>query len=161
MTGERLELIKQKLSSFSVEYQDVNGTACIVTTTDKILEICTLLKDDTELGYDMLLDEVGMDNFTKSARFEVICNLYSTIFKDRLFLKVIIPDPKNPVTPSLAHIWKSADWYEREVYDMFGIIYENHPDLRRVYMPDEFEYFPLRKDFPTMGIPGSISLPNK
>ena len=62
---------------------------------------------------------------------------------------------------TLSVIWKSANWYEREVYDMFGIIFINHPDLRRIYMPEEYEYFPLRKDIPLMGVPGSIRLPNK
>jgi NADH-quinone oxidoreductase subunit C len=62
---------------------------------------------------------------------------------------------------SLTQVWDSANWYEREAYDMMGISFINHPDLRRMYMPDDYEYNPLRKDFPLMGIPGSIPLPNK
>jgi len=62
---------------------------------------------------------------------------------------------------SLTQVWKAAGWHERETYDMHGINFLNHPDLRRIYMPEEFEYFPLRKDFPLMGIPGSIFLPKK
>ena len=105
-------------------------------------------------------DELGIDNFTKKDRFEIVCYLYSTEFKERFFVKVIL-DSKKPEMPSLTSIWKSANWYEREAYDMYGINFTNHPDLRRIYMPDEFEYFPLRKDFPLMGIPGSIPLPRK
>ena len=62
---------------------------------------------------------------------------------------------------SLTQVWKAANWHERETYDMHGINFLNHPDLRRIYMPEEFEYFPLRKDFPLMGVPGSIYLPKK
>ena len=62
---------------------------------------------------------------------------------------------------SVTSVWKTANWHERETYDMYGIIFNNHPDLRRMYMPEEFEYYPLRKDFPLMGIPGSLPLPKK
>jgi NADH-quinone oxidoreductase subunit C len=62
---------------------------------------------------------------------------------------------------SVTSVWSSANWLERECYDMYGIEFVNHPDLRRMYMPEEFEYYPLRKDFPLMGIPGSLSLPKK
>jgi len=63
--------------------------------------------------------------------------------------------------PSLTILWKGADWYEREAYDMFGIKFTGHPDLRRIYMPEDYEHFPMRKDFPLLGIPDSIQLPNK
>ncbi|MBI1806028.1 MAG: NADH-quinone oxidoreductase subunit C, partial [Ignavibacteria bacterium] len=63
--------------------------------------------------------------------------------------------------PSVSHVWSTANWHERETYDVYGIIFDGHPDLRRMYMPEEFEYYPLRKDFPLMGIPGSLPLPRK
>jgi NADH-quinone oxidoreductase subunit C len=160
MTEQRLSLIKSKLEKFSPDYYDVNGTPGVVTNPQSIVEICTILKTDKELCFDMLRDEIGIDNFTKKNRFEIVCYLYSTVFRERFFVKVLL-ESKNPEMPSLTSIWKSANWYEREVFDMFGINFTNHPDLRRIYMPDEFEYFPLRKDFPLMGIPGSIILPNK
>jgi len=160
MTEQRLSLIKSKLEKFSPDYYDVNGIPGVVTNPQSIVEICTILKTDKELCFDMLRDEIGIDNFTKKNRFEIVCYLYSTVFRERFFVKVLL-ESKNPEMPSLTSIWKSANWYEREVFDMFGINFTNHPDLRRIYMPDEFEYFPLRKDFPLMGIPGSIILPNK
>jgi len=160
MTEQRLSLIKSKLEKFSPDYYDVNGTPGVVTNPKNIIDISTILKTDKELCFDMLRDEIGIDNFTKKNRFEIVCYLYSTVFRERFFVKVLL-ESKNPEMPSLTSIWKSANWYEREVFDMFGINFTNHPDLRRIYMPDEFEYFPLRKDFPLMGIPGSIILPNK
>ncbi|MDD5360740.1 MAG: NADH-quinone oxidoreductase subunit C [Ignavibacteria bacterium] len=160
MKEERVNLIKEKLASFGIEYYDVNGTTGIVTTPEKIVDVCSLLKSDADISFEQCRDAVGIDNFKKENRFEVIYNLYSLKFKDRLFVKVIL-DTKKPETPSLTGIWAGVNWYEREAYDMFGIIFANHPDLRRIYMPEEFEHYPLRKDFPLMGIPGSIPLPKK
>jgi NADH-quinone oxidoreductase subunit C len=157
---DRLTLFKDKLKDFSVEFYDVNGTPGIITTPDKVLDICNLLKNDESLSFEMCRDAVGVDRFQKKNRFEVIYNLYSLKFKDRLFVKVLL-DTKNPETPSLSGIWTGTNWFEREAYDMVGIMFKDHPDLRRIYMPEEFEYFPLRKDFPLMGIPGSLYLPKK
>ena len=158
MPQDRTELIKEKLTSFKPEYSDVNGTLLIVTPKENILEICRILK--TELNFDQCRDAVAVDRFTKKNRYEIIYNLYSISQKDRVFIKVIL-DGKEPESISISGIWKSADWYEREAYDMVGIKFEGHPDMRRIYMPEEFEYYPLRKDFPLMGIPDSIPLPNK
>ncbi|CAN5639541.1 hypothetical protein BH10BAC5_BH10BAC5_01460 [soil metagenome] len=158
MPNNRTELIKEKLTSFKLEFSDVNGTLLIVTPIDLILDICKILK--SELSFDQCRDAVGIDRFTKKNRYEIIYNLYSLFEKDRIFVKVII-DGKEPVSKSISGIWKSADWYEREAFDMIGIKFEGHPDMRRIYMPEEFEYHPLRKDFPLMGIPDSIPLPNK
>jgi NADH-quinone oxidoreductase subunit C len=80
--------------------------------------------------------------------------------KHRIRLKTFTEE-ENPKVPTVTGVWGTANWHERETYDMFGIIFEGHPDLRRMYMPDEFEYHPLRKDFPLMGIPGSLDLPKK
>lgn len=160
MTEERLNLIKSKIKSFEAEFDDVNGTPRIIAHKESVVEVCEILKEDSDLSFDLLVDAVGVDRNTKKERFEVIYNLYSVKFKDRIFVRVKL-DSKIPEMHTLSVVWKSANWYEREVYDMFGIFFENHPDLRRIYMPEEFEYFPLRKDFPLMGVPGSIKLPNK
>ncbi len=77
----------------------------------------------------------------------------------RIFVKARVEE-ENPTIESVSSIWKAAGWNEREVYDMFGVRFENHPDLRRIFMPEDFEYFPMRKEFPLLGIPGSIELPN-
>lgn len=159
MKPENLEEIKNYFSDINIDYYDVNGTPGIVVTQNDALKVCRALK--TTFDFDMLCDAVGVDNFRKESRFEVIYNLYSIKKKNRLFVKVVLSDSINPKMESMTQVWKSANWYEREVYDMLGIEFLNHPDLRRIYMPEEFEYFPLRKDFPTMGIPGTLYLPKK
>jgi NADH-quinone oxidoreductase subunit C len=123
-----------------------------------LLETAKTLK--SEAGFDQLIDVVGADRFTKTDRFEVIYNLWSNTLKTRLFLRVKI-DSKKPEVDTLCNVWPSANWLEREAYDMFGIIFLNHPDPRRIYMMDEFQYYPLRKDYPLMGIPGAVELPKK
>ena len=158
MTEQRLTTIKEKLQSFNLQYTDVNGTPSITMPNENLLDVCNILKND--LAFEQCRDAVGVDRFTKKNRFEIIYNLYSLSFKERLFIRVEI-DGKNPESQSIVSVWKSADWYEREAYDMIGIKFTGHPDLRRVYMPEDYEYFPLRKDFPLMGIEGSIPLPNK
>jgi NADH-quinone oxidoreductase subunit C len=160
MNQERLELIKSRLADFEVEYSDINGTPAIITNPGNIIIICSILKTDSDISFEMLLDVMGVDNFQKEKRFEVVCSLYSLKYKDRIFIKVPL-DSKNPEMPSLTAVWKGANWFEREAYDMFGIIFTGHPDLRRIYMPEEYEHYPLRKDFPLLGIPDSIYLPKK
>jgi len=160
MKEERFNLIKSKIKTFDLEFEDVNGTPRICAHMDNIIEVCEILKYDEEISFDMLIDAIGVDRFTKENRFEVIYNLYSNKFRDRLFIRVKL-DSKVPEMHTLSTVWKSANWYEREVFDMFGINFIDHPDLRRIYMPEEYEHFPLRKDMPLMGVPGSIRLPNK
>lgn len=125
---------------------------------EKLLETAAILRD--EFKFEQLRDIVSVDRFTKNERFECIYNLYSLTTAARLFLKVRL-DSKKPEVESLASVWQSADWAEREAYDMMGIIFINHPDLRRIYMMEEYEYYPLRKDYPLMGLPGSVQLPKK
>lgn len=160
MKEERYNLIKEKLKNYNVEFTDTNGFPQIIIDRKDVVEIAGILKNDEEIKFDSMLDMVSVDRFQKQNRFEVIANLFSNKYRDRIFIKVRL-DSKNPVMPSLTAVWQSANWYEREAYDMMGILFEGHPDLRRIYMPEEFEHHPLRKDFPLMGIPGSLALPKK
>jgi NADH-quinone oxidoreductase subunit C len=160
MNDERLNLLKTKLQNFNIEFSDVNGTPAFYADKDNVIDICRILKEDQSLKFNSLVDAVSVDRFEKKNRFEMIYNLVSIDNNERLFIKIKL-DSKNPEMQSLTQVWKSANWYEREAYDMMGIIFLNHPDLRRMYMPESFEYYPLRKDFPLMGIPDSLPLPNK
>jgi len=116
---------------------------------DILIEICSFLKEDPALQFNFLSDVVGSDYYPQNPRFEVVYHLYSIPQRHRLRLKVKIEEEE--AVPSVTSIWKGADWAEREAYDMFGIEFEGHPDLRRIYMPQDWEGFPLRKDYPLKG----------
>ena len=160
MNEEKVNLLKSRLTNFKIEYTDVNGTPALYINKEDVLEVCKILKEDSSLKFNSCVDAVSVDRFEKKNRYEMIYNLVSIDNNERLFIKIRL-DSKNPEMESLIPVWKSANWYEREAYDMMGINFLNHPDLRRMYMPENYEYHPLRKDFPLMGIPDSIPLPNK
>jgi NADH-quinone oxidoreductase subunit C len=104
-------------------------------------------------GFDMLAECTAVDYLkypNASDRFGVVYGLVNTNTGQRLWVKTFVNDPE-PAVPSLFPLWKGADWLEREVYDMYGIVFEGHPDLRRILMPDAFTSFPLRKDYPLRG----------
>jgi len=122
-----------------------------------IVHACTLLRD--KLGYSFLSDLGGIDRFTEDERFEVFYNLISIERGKRIRLKVRL-DEEDPVVPSICSVHPGANWNEREAWDMFGIRFDEHPDLRRMFLPEDFEHFPQRKEFPSLGIPGSLPLPS-
>ena len=152
--------IKAKFAHLKYDAAEFRGELTIVIPKEQIVEVCKFLKEDNELCFDLLADVCGIDMNTPTKRFGVIYNLYSTANKHRIRLKTFTEE-EHPKLPSVTGLWGTANWHERETFDMFGIIFEGHPDLRRIYMPDEFEYHPLRKDFPLMGIRGSLDLPKK
>jgi NADH-quinone oxidoreductase subunit C len=156
---KELQDLLSSIKEFS-EFQitDVSGTPCLEIPKEKLIKTADIIKNN--IGFDMLIDIVGVDRFTKENRFELIYNLWSTTKKIRMFLRVKL-DSKKPEVETISSVWKTANWQEREVFDLFGITFLNHPDLRRIYMMDEYQHFPLRKDFPLMGIPNSIDLPSK
>jgi NADH-quinone oxidoreductase subunit C len=155
-----LDRLKVKFADAVLEANEFRGELTVVISKERIVDVCKFLKDDTELRFDFLADLCGIDMNTPSKRFGVIYNVYSYMNKYRMRLKTFTEEEHLRV-PTVTDIWKTANWHEREAFDMFGIIFEGHPDLRRMYMPDEFEYHPLRKDFPLMGIRGSLELPKK
>lgn len=117
---------------------------------DKLFETLKALRDNH--GYDFLADATGIDNGVEaSPRFTVVYHLLSTSSHGYVRIAADCPDDENPVAPSVVELWAGANWHERECYDLLGISFENHPDLRRILMWDEYEYHPLRKDFPLAG----------
>lgn len=137
-----------------VEYQ---GTVIVRVSSEVIHEVLEELKRNHHFSF--LVDIFGTDRFTSEERFEVVYNLLSLHDQIRLFVKVRLEE-ENPELPTSCDLWKGANWHERLTYDMFGIRFKNHPDLRRMYLPEDFEYFPLRKEFPLLGVPGSLPLPS-
>ncbi len=118
----------------------------VIVKKEIILSLCASLHHDSELYFDMLSCIAGVDNGPEAGTMEVIYHLYSIPFNQSLALKVILPR-ENPELESIVSVWKTANWLEREVYDMFGIHFNNHPDLRRILMPADWKGFPLRKDY--------------
>lgn len=132
------------------------GEHTVYVEKDRIVDVCRFLKE--EQGFAYLVDLGGVDRFTDEDRFEVFYNLVNISDRKRIRLKVRV-DEEDLHVPSVVDLFKAADWNERECFDMMGLIFDGHPDLRRMYMPEDFEYYPLRKEFPLLGIPGSLPLP--
>ena len=109
----------------------------------------------TDLSFDYLLDITSIDNFGEEPRFELIYHLYSMRHGVHLRLKLKVPEEIGPVD-TVSDIWPTANWHEREAYDMMGIKFAGHPDLRRILMWDGYPFFPLRKDFPLQGLPSDM-----
>jgi len=110
---------------------------------------------DDELSFDYLIDVTSIDNFGEESRFEIVYHLYSMPHGVHLRLKLKVPE-ETGVVDTVSDIWPTANWHEREAYDMMGIKFKGHPDLRRILMWDGYPYFPLRKDFPLEGLPSEM-----
>jgi len=160
MNSTVIEKLKSSFPGVDLKMSEFRGELTVEVPRENILEVCRFLKSDPEVQFDLLADLCGIDMYTPMKRFGVIYNLYSLKNKHRIRLKTFVEE-EDPRLTSVTGVWRTANWHERETYDMFGITFDGHPDLRRIYMPDEFEHHPLRKDFPVMGIPGSLYLPKK
>jgi NADH-quinone oxidoreductase subunit C len=130
---------------------EFRGDMRVVVPKDSLLAVMQHLKGDGK--FDLLVDVTCVDylNYRDARdRFGLVYLLANTITNERLTLRCFLNEPDLTV-PSMVPLWGGANWLEREVYDMFGILFEGHPDLRRILMPDEFAAFPLRKDYPLQG----------
>jgi NADH-quinone oxidoreductase subunit C len=116
---------------------------------DKVVGLLGHLRD--EQGFDFLADLTAIDHFEAQPRFEVVYHLYSTQRHEYIRIATPCRGETDPSCPSVVSLWATADWHEREAYDMFGIHFEGHPDLRRILMWDGYPYHPLRKEFPLAG----------
>jgi NADH-quinone oxidoreductase subunit C len=132
---------------------EFRGETTLYVERESIKEVCRFAKD--QLGYNFLLDVSGVDNFGEEPRFEVVYELYHLDRGAWLRLKVSVSEDDLEV-PTVSDIWATADWHEREAFDMFGIRFSGHPDLRRILMWEGYPYFPLRKDFPLAGRPSEM-----
>lgn len=149
-----------------LEIYEHRNQLSLIIPDHKLIEIARELRDNEKTRFDLLVDMTAIDWLDKKKpRFEVVYFLYSIENKSRVRLKVPVTD-KNLKVPSLTEVHDGANWYEREAYDMYGVIFDNHPNLRRFYMPEDYidpdtgeNIYPLRKDFPLMGIDGSLPLP--
>lgn len=132
---------------------DFRGETTLTVERSAINDIARVCKN--ELGFTYLIDISSVDNFGEEPRFEMVYELYH--FESGLHLRLKFPVSEDDLeVPTVSNVWRTADWHEREVFDMMGIKFSGHPDLRRILMWDGYPYFPLRKDFPLAGRPSDM-----
>lgn len=144
-----VQQLKEENSGWIVDMIDAFGEVTVVVPRESISDVCWSLK--TRHGFDMLADLCGADRGPEEEpRFDVNYHLFSTVHFSRLRLKVMLSED-DPKVPTVTNLWKTADWHERETFDMFGVIFDGHPDLRRILLPSDFDGHALRKDYPLRG----------
>lgn len=147
--AERIEAVRKIIEECTgaLAKEVPNATPlCFEIPFQNILKVCEVLHQNASTYFDMLSCVTGVDNGVEANAMEVIYHLYSIPFNQSLALKVVLPRTA-PEVSSISSVWKSANWLEREVFDMFGIVFKDHPDLRRILMPADWNGFPLRKDY--------------
>ncbi len=153
---EFVEKLKAENAAWVADFKDARGEVTIYVPREAIAQVCSVLK--TTHGFDLLADLCGADRGPEEdPRFEVNYHLFSTKHHNRLRLKVLLSEDA-PNVETVSNIWKTANWHERETYDLVGVIFDNHPDLRRILLPSDFDGHALRKDYPLRGYePYSLS----
>ncbi len=131
-------------------YEGVGGDDCAFVRKEEIARVCQFLKGDPAMAFNLSPYITAVDYLGGDPRFEVVYNLYSTTRNHRIRLRVKVPESDLAV-PTVTHLWPGTDWFERYCFDMYGIRFRGHPDLRRLLMYDEFVGNPLRKDYPLRG----------
>ena len=140
-----IELLRSLFPAVALEPGESADQQTIRVPPANLVEVCTALRDHHDLGFILLADLTAVDWWPREPRYEVVYHLTSMTRRLRVKVGVGGEDPR---LPTLQSVWPAAGWLERETWDMFGIIFDNHGDLRRLLMPEEWEGYPLRKDFP-------------
>ncbi len=182
MSSALIQLVRDNFPTAVVGSHENQGDACVLLGPDKLVEVCTFLRDDPRAAFDMLVMVTAADYLDFPAeyravaspvdednaygvradnmpRYEAVYALLSLTKRHRLRIKVAVDGPE-PSVPSLCDVWPAANWGEREAWDMVGIKFENHPDLRRILLYEEFEGHPLRKDYDLRGYQPLIDMPH-
>ena len=151
---EPMEIARALESQFPaavVELKAFRDQVTVTVNRDSIGEVCRWLRDDPSLEMNYLSDLCAVDYPKSELRFEVVYNLYSLTHRHRIRVKARLPED-DLVIDSVTSVWRAADWFEREAFDLFGIEFKDHPDLRRLLLPDNWRGYPLRKDYPLKGL---------
>lgn len=143
-----VEKIKAKFSSEVLDVVEFRGETTVTVKKDQIVDICTFMRDG--LGYNLLCDLCAVDYMGQSPRFVVVYNMYNITTKQRFRIKAQVEEQDCRID-TVSNVWSTANWLEREVWDLMGIDFINHPDLRRIMLPADWEGHPLRKDYPVQG----------
>lgn len=143
--------LQREHPNWVTEIIEAHGEVTAVVPRLHIVAVCTVLKAGSETKFDFLADLCGVDRgVEEDPRFEVNYHLFSTTKHHRLRLKVLVNEEDAQV-PSVTSVWRTANWHERETFDLVGIVFDGHPDLRRILLPDDWQGHALRKDFPLRG----------
>ncbi len=144
-----IDRLKGKFADGILDFHSFRGDDTAVIRPDLVVPVATYLRHDPDLDFNYLMDLTAVDclRLGTKHRFEVVYHFFSLSKKHRVRIKVPLP-AKSPEVESIASLWAGADWYEREVWDMFGIAFRGHPNLKRILLYEEFEGHPLRKDYP-------------
>lgn len=148
MSTNFIDRVKSKFTSIVIDSHNFRGDQTLTVKKGSELELFTFLRDDPELDFNFLMDLTAVDYMDrKDERFEMVYHLFSLKHNGRLRIKIPVSED-NCTIDSVCSIWKTANWYEREVWDLYGIKFNNHPDMRRILLYEEFKGHPLRKDYP-------------
>jgi len=151
------ENLRSQLGKKIIKQTVALGEVTIECGADDYLAVCQILRDDAHFKFEQLIDLCGIDyqaygeGTYQGPRYAAVCHLLSVTMNQRLRLRVFAQDNDFPVLPTLVEVWPVANWFEREAFDLFGIMFENHPDLRRILTDYGFVGHPFRKDFPMIG----------
>lgn len=142
--------LKQRNPAWVTKVTEFRGEVTVEVPREHLRDAADFLRTDPDLRFTVLSDITGVDRSPIEPRFELNYHLVSIEKRDRIRLKVRA-DGAHPVAPSVVSVWPTADWHEREIFDLFGVRFDGHPDLRRILMPETWEGHPLRKDYPVTG----------
>ena len=151
---EAVSKLTEKFGETLSKRTEFRGELSFLIPADRVKDVCSFCKN--VLGYDYLVDISSVDNFGDEPRFEVVYELYTMAGNHSLRLKTTVSEDDLETVPTVSDLWPTANWHEREIFDMMGIRFAAHPDLRRILMWDGYPYFPLRKDFPLEGKPSDV-----
>jgi NADH-quinone oxidoreductase subunit C len=143
-----VDSLKGKFSASVLEVAEFRGETTVIVKKEDVVAICTYLKQVE--GFNFLSDLCGVDYLGRAPRFMVVYHLYNLKTHERLRLKVPVEE-KSAQVDTVSGVWTTANWHERECWDLMGISFNNHPDLRRILMPEDWQGHPLRKDYPVQG----------
>jgi len=142
-----LRRLADAFGSAIIATDDFRGDATAIVDRGALIAMCRFLRDDPDASFDLLVDVTAVDYLGRSPRFEIVYHLYSVEKNHRLRLKVPVEE-SDPSVASVVDVWPGANWLERETWDLYGIRFDGHPGLKRIYLYEEFEGHPLRKDYP-------------
>jgi NADH-quinone oxidoreductase subunit C len=144
--------LQEKFPLAIISIEQFRGDTTILIEKEHLLEVMQFLRNEPSLHYDHLssINAVDYLDLSRKERYGITYNLLSYKYNNRVAIKILLPE-ESPTIESMCSIWKTADWQEREIYDLLGIMFNNHPNLERIFLPDTYKGHPLRKDYPLKG----------